>query len=127
MSYLNYDGSNRITTGGFGYDANGSLTQMPGVTGTLTYDVSNRLKRAAGETYGYGPDNRRVCRKTSGGGEVVTFWGVDGRRVGEIWFGGMRVGTEDGKMVFMDRVAVRQTTSTQARYYTSSEIGRAHV
>ncbi len=42
-SYLNYDGNNRITTGGFGYDANGNVTQMPGVTGALTYDVANRL------------------------------------------------------------------------------------
>ena len=49
-SYLNYDGNNRIVGTGFGYDANGNMTQMPGVTGTLTYDVANRLVGVAGES-----------------------------------------------------------------------------
>ena len=37
--------TNRITTGGYSYDANGNLTAMPLLT--MRYDVENRLTQAA--------------------------------------------------------------------------------
>ena len=126
-SYLNYDGNNRIVGSGFGYDANGNMTQMPGVTGTMTYDVANRLKTAAGETYSYGADNRRHW-KTSGGTQTWTYWGIDGRMAGEftwtngvptagpvaeLWFAGRLIRTRDGTTVFTDRVgSVRLRVTT---------------
>ena len=103
-SYLNYDGNNRIVGSGFGYDANGNMTQMPGVTGTMTYDVANRLKTVAGETYTYGPDNRRVLKRTASGVESLTVWGIDGHRAGELWFAGRPLWADDGKMTFTDRL-----------------------
>ena len=38
--------TNRISTASYGYDANGNLTTMPGVSG-LAYDVENRRRRTA--------------------------------------------------------------------------------
>ncbi len=114
-SYLNYDGNNRIVGAGFAYDLNGNMTQMPGVTGTMTYDAANRLKTAAGETYTYGADNRRVLKRTAAGVETPTFWGIDGHRVGELWFAGRLLSADDGKMTFTDRVG-----SVRLRVYAAN-------
>jgi hypothetical protein len=51
--------TNRITTGGYSYDANGKLPSMP----TLSYDIENHLVQAVGsgtERYVYDSGNRRV-------------------------------------------------------------------
>ena len=64
-AYLNYNAAtNRITTAGFSYDANGNLTQTPSVSG-MSYDVENRLLAATGEHYRHGP-----AKPTSGCGSA---------------------------------------------------------
>ena len=76
---------------------------MPGVTGTMTYDVSNRLKGAAGETYGYAADNRRVWRKAANGAETLVLTWIDGHKWDETWFAGRMIGGAGGT-VFTGRV-----------------------
>ena len=74
---------------GFGYDANGNVTQMG--SQTFTYDVENRL----GGNYSYDASNRRVWD-----GSNYTMWTLDGRRIGRYtaspslwdhWVGATRV------------------------------------
>ena len=67
--------TNRVQS--WSYDANGNATSIPG-TGTLTYDVLNRVKTVSGESYEYGPGNLRTWR-----GNVFVLWGASGERVGE--------------------------------------------
>jgi RHS repeat-associated protein len=75
--YLSYDaGTNRITSAGYSFDGAGNMTQMPYGAGTmaLSYDPANRLAAAGTEQYWYGPDNRRVYRRTASGQELLSFW-----------------------------------------------------
>jgi YD repeat-containing protein len=93
-SSLSFNGlTNRISTAGLGYDNNGNMTTMPGVTGQ-TYDVENRLLTANSEQYWYGPDNKRVWLKKSGGEEQFFFlWhqrAADGR-IPEVYLSGLAV------------------------------------
>ena len=65
-SYMSVDpATNRITTSGFYYDANGNMVGMPNVTG-ITYDVDNRLKTANGEQYAYDSGNKLRAWRTRG-------------------------------------------------------------
>jgi YD repeat-containing protein len=83
---LAYNGlTNRISSGGYGYDANGNLTAMPYLG--LTYDAQNRLTRAVHtvngtEEYGYDPRNHRVWHKQANGEEYFYFYGPNGERLG---------------------------------------------
>ncbi|MEW5980578.1 MAG: RHS repeat-associated core domain-containing protein [Acidobacteriota bacterium] len=76
--------TNRITTSGYGYDSNGNLTSMPGLT--LGYDVLNRVVSVTGtsvnEQYGYDPGNRRMWRPLPAGAFEITFYGMAGERLG---------------------------------------------
>ncbi len=58
------------------YDANGNTTYTP-QQGTMTYDVFNRLKTVAADTYGYDPANKRLWKN-----DDFTFWGASGERIG---------------------------------------------
>lgn len=73
---------------GQSYDANGNQLTAPGVTGTLTYDVENRLIAAPGVQYGYDSKNKRVWSGTlDSNGNLISqtayFYGVDGARLEE--------------------------------------------
>ena len=70
-SSLSYDLNNHVV--GYGYDANGNMTSMPGQTG-LAYDSTNRLTTASGETYAYTPDNKRVYKQLANGTEYFYFY-----------------------------------------------------
>jgi RHS repeat-associated protein len=80
--------TNRL--GAWGYDLNGNATSLPGATTlNLTYDAANRVIHAADggsvdEWYAYAADNKRVWKRIGTTGvPVVTFWGIDGTRMGE--------------------------------------------
>jgi RHS repeat-associated protein len=80
--------TNRL--GAWGYDLNGNATSLPGATTlNLTYDAANRVMHAADggsvdEWYAYAADNKRVWKRVGTTGvPVVTFWGIDGTRMGE--------------------------------------------
>jgi len=75
---LAYDNStNRISTSGYVYDANGNLTSRPG-SNTYNYDASNRIVVAAGtsgtEQYSYAPDNKRMYKRTAMDEEQIHFY-----------------------------------------------------
>ncbi|MEW5978801.1 MAG: RHS repeat-associated core domain-containing protein [Acidobacteriota bacterium] len=75
--------TNRITTSGYGYDSNGNLTSMPGMT--LAYDMANRLISTTGsgtEIYAYDPNNQRVYRRQPTLVEHYTLYGMKGERLG---------------------------------------------
>ncbi|WP_162180005.1 RHS repeat-associated core domain-containing protein [Bryobacter aggregatus] len=99
--------TNRISSSGYSYDANGNMTQMPNGGGSMTmnYDYSNRLATATypsgSEDYKYAPDNRRIWRSNgrtncqsadndgniqSGGGEgqsdQLIFYSPGGQKMG---------------------------------------------
>ena len=111
--------SNRITSGGYSYDNNGNLTQSPLVIpATYSYDVENRMVSAAAgingtDTYGYGPDTKRVYKMHPNGSEEYYFW-VGSKKLGTyqlgtngsgnlavnsgaaiLWFGNRKLQTQD--------------------------------
>ncbi|MBY0505371.1 MAG: RHS repeat-associated core domain-containing protein [Bryobacteraceae bacterium] len=57
------------------YDANGNTTNAPG-PGAMTYDVLNRLKTVATDTYSYAPTNQRLWKNND-----FVLWGADGARL----------------------------------------------
>ncbi|MBY0505373.1 MAG: hypothetical protein K2X03_15775 [Bryobacteraceae bacterium] len=57
------------------YDANGNTTNAPG-PGAMTYDVLNRLKTVASDTYSYAPTNQRLWKNND-----FVLWGADGARL----------------------------------------------
>ncbi len=76
-------GTNRISTGGYLYDANGNMTQMPLMT--MGYDVANRMvtsnhSGAGTQTYGYNQANQRIFVRN---GSTVTYYlyGMGGERL----------------------------------------------
>jgi RHS repeat-associated protein len=82
---LNVDpGTNRVTSTGFQYDANGKDISRTTPNDPLkTFDVANRLATVNGFSYGYTADNRRVLKRNdSTGEEIYTFWSITGQRLG---------------------------------------------
>jgi RHS repeat-associated protein len=83
---LGYDGlTNRITSAGYGYDANGNLTAMPAMPGiTMTYDAQNRMTQ--GGIIVYDAAGRRVWRRESDAWKgLVDFYGPDGKLLSNCW------------------------------------------
>jgi RHS repeat-associated protein len=125
-------GTNRVSTAGYGHDANGNMTAMPGVSGALIYDVDNRLtkvdKNGSHEQYRYLGDNKRYWKRTNQGGNVAEeyyLYGVGGQRIAsypasyneqtsvltvdaankklDVYFGG-RVIWQNGRAIVQDRL-----------------------
>ncbi|MCW5977831.1 MAG: RHS repeat-associated core domain-containing protein [Bryobacteraceae bacterium] len=156
-SSLTYNmATNRLTGGSYAYDANGNLTLMPGPGAgcalTMTYDEQDRLETVnagscGSEEYAYGPDARRVWKKSITGStvEVVYLYGAAGERLGtfvpvvgasaitftgkeaNVYFAGRlvtRVDTAGGgsERVFMDRLgSVAKRGATALRYFPYGE------
>jgi RHS repeat-associated protein len=138
-SSLSFNGlTNRVSSAGFSYDSNGNMTTMPGVAG-LTYDVENRLLTANSEQYWYGPDNKRVWLKKSGGEEQFFFYGIGGQRMGvyrkftysgspyltlvrdEVYFAGKRI-KSGSQAVAEDRLGSTQKgDGVASRFYPYGE------
>jgi YD repeat-containing protein len=82
--------TNRLSSSS--YDGNGNMTS--GVGATFAYDEANRIASATEvsggtEYYGYAPDNKRIYRlKTNGFTEELTFYGVQGERLGVYYLNG---------------------------------------
>jgi RHS repeat-associated protein len=91
---LSYNGlTNRITTPGYGYDANGNLTAMPALT--MQYDVQNRMVSSTSSSggtkvYAYGPGGQRVGQSMppdpnnwQNNSWTIYMYGPDGRRIAD--------------------------------------------
>jgi RHS repeat-associated protein len=85
-SSLSYNASNQITTSGYVYDANGNLTQMPGIPG-MTYDVFDRLSyyytSSASALVSYDAFGRRIGKSLPGNQERIYFYDPSGRLLAE--------------------------------------------
>lgn len=90
--------TNRISSFGYAYDANGNLTNMPHQNAQMTYDSSNRMTRFSdlndAESYQYAPDNKRIWRskgctyynQATGNNEPrpqIIFYSAFGQKLGE--------------------------------------------
>ena len=132
--------TNRITTSGYSYDANGNATLLPTVTG-MSYDVENRLTGANAEQYGYGPDNKRVWKRKADGTQEIYFCGVGGQKLGtytpdlgsnnnfcivagstNLYFGGRMIRAQ-GQTVMTDRLGSvrRRDDGSSLRYFAYGE------
>ena len=65
--------TNRVQSHSF--DANGNTTSTP-AQGTMTYDVTDRLKTVASDAYNYSPANQRQWKNND-----FVLWGADGQRL----------------------------------------------
>ena len=74
MSVTVDPGTNRITTAGYGYDANGNVTQTPDGM-TYSYDGANRM---VSNGSAYDPRNQRVWD-----GTYLYYYGVGGELIGK--------------------------------------------
>src|SRR6266852_702741 len=72
--------TNRITTSGYAYDANGNMTQDGPSANTLVYDAENRLLSAtnggSSGSYSYDGNNLRVSKSSGGTSTVYLFSGT---------------------------------------------------
>jgi RHS repeat-associated protein len=90
--------TNRISSAGYSYDANGNMTNMPQQNAQMIYDSSNRMVRFQDsngtEGYQYAPDNKRVwksagCTWYNPGNGIheprpqLVFYSVFGKKMGE--------------------------------------------
>ena len=80
---LTYDANNRITTGGFAYDAAGNLILAPDAGGYpqyYEYDAANRLVKVRDlygsviASYTYGPGNQRLIAQNGDNSNVRTYY-----------------------------------------------------
>ena len=71
--------TNRTTTSGFQYDANGNLTNLPNVSGALSYDIENRTGSANSlySNLAYDMENQPLDR-----GGQWNLYGLHGERLG---------------------------------------------
>jgi len=75
------------------YDQNGNTTNTP-QQGAMTYDVMNRLKTVASDTYGYDPANKRIWKN-----DEYTFYGAGGERIGR--YSATKLVNDTGTHVFV--------------------------
>ncbi|MEJ1931698.1 RHS repeat-associated core domain-containing protein, partial [Nostoc sp. NIES-2111] len=90
--------TNRLSSFGYAYNANGNMTNMPQQNAQLSYDSSNRMTRFSdlndAESYQYAPDNKRIWRskgcsyynQATGNNEPrpqVIFYSVFGQKLGD--------------------------------------------
>ncbi len=94
MGAVTANGNNQIT--GFSYDASGNT--LSDGTYTYTWDGESQMKTAAGVTYAYDGDGRRVAKVGSklywygSGGEILAETDAAGNTLNEyVFFGGKRV------------------------------------
>src|SRR5262249_2802375 len=76
--------------------------------------IENRLTSAAGESYTYAPDNKRVWKKKPNGSEEFYFHGISGQKLGtytwggevdtNVYFGSKLVGSRGGLVAGQDRL-----------------------
>jgi len=111
--------SNRITNTGFSYDAAGNV--LSDGSFSYTWDAESQLKTAAGVTYTYDGDGRRV-QKSNGklywygaGGEVIAESDAAGNFTDEyVFFGGRRI-------------ARRNVSSGNVYYFFADHLGSSRV
>ncbi len=110
------NGNNQFT-GTNRYDAAGNLIE----NGLYMYDAESRLSSAAGVSYTYDGDGRRVKKST---GPLYWYWAA-----GDVLAESSASGTLTAEYVFFHgrRIARRDAASGAIRYYFSDHLGSASV
>lgn len=114
---------NRITTSGYGYDTAGNMTLEPPGT-TLVYDAENHLTSAAGVTYSYDGDGKRV-EKSSG---KIYWYGIDGSVLDETDLTGSTTNSSFAEYIFLGGARIgRRDASNNVIYYFADHLGTSRV
>jgi len=114
---------NRITSSGYGYDTAGNMTLEPPGT-TLVYDAENHLTSAAGVTYTYDGDGKRV-EKSSG---KIYWYGIDGNVLDETDLTGSTTNSSFAEYIFLEGARIgRRDASNNVIYYFADHLGTSRV
>jgi RHS repeat-associated protein len=116
------NGKNQITNTGFAYDSAGNTTADG--TNSYTFNTEGELKTAAGVTYTYDGDGRRV-QKSNG---KIYWYGIGSDPLDETDSAGNTNNSSFKEYIFMggSRIA-RRDSSNSVNYYFSDQIGSAHI
>jgi RHS repeat-associated protein len=113
--------TNRITTTGYAYDANGNMTN-DGVN-TLTYDGENHLLTSSGTlgsgTYTYDGKGLRV-RKASG--TTTTVYSFSGSKVIAEYVNGAAPGSPTREYIYSGSALLAKVEGTATQYYHSDHL-----
>jgi RHS repeat-associated protein len=115
-------GKNQLNDSGFAYDAAGNLTNTPNPGGlAITYDAENRMTSAAGVTYTYDGDGKRVA-KSSG---KLYWFGMSSDPLFET----DAAGNVTDEFIFFagKRTARRKSPSGEIHYYFADHLGSSRV
>jgi RHS repeat-associated protein len=110
---------------GYGYDANGNLTSLPGV-GTLSYDVANRMVGGSGASYVYSQDGRRIYESDTL--ILLHFYGIDGRELGSYTpyinlAQGVWTFTTQSKYVYINGRLIQTSNATSSQVVVTDRLG----
>ena len=112
--------TNRITTSGYAYDAAGNMTTVAGISGSLVYNAENQMTSAAGVTYFYDGDGRRV-KKSNG---TLYWYGLGGEVLQETSLSGVLL---DEYIFFNGQRTARRAAAGTVYYFFSDHLGSARV
>jgi RHS repeat-associated protein len=118
MLSLSINTQNRITNSGFNYDAAGNMTADG--TYSYTWNGENRLSTAAGVTYTYDGDGRRV-KKSSG---TLYWYGGGGVPLAETDLSG---NTTNEYILFAGARIARHDASGNVYYYFADHLGSSRT
>ncbi len=113
--------TNRITTGGYGYDANGNMTND--AMNTLTYDAENHLLTSSGSlgsgTYTYDGNGLRV-KKVSG--STTTVYAFSGMKVIAEYVNGAAPTSPTREHIYSGGALLAKVESGATQYYHSDHL-----
>jgi RHS repeat-associated protein len=122
MNHVTFDPTkNRISTGGYGYDASGNMTGDG--NNTLVYDAENRVlsatNGAASGTYTYDGNGLRV-KKVSGG--TTTVYVFSGSKVIAEYDNGAAVGSPSREYIYSGDRLLATSDSAGTRYHHYDQV-----
>jgi RHS repeat-associated protein len=126
---LTINAKNQIGDTGFVYDAAGNLTNTPNPGGlTMQYDAENRMTSAAGVSYTYDGDGKRVMKSTAGTPPqpFKLYWfGISSDPLFET----DAAGNVTDEYIFFagKRTARRKSPSGEIHYYFADHLGSSRV
>jgi RHS repeat-associated protein len=113
--------TNRITTSGYSYDANGNMTNDG--SNTLTFDAENRTLSSSGSlgsaTYGYDGRGIRVMKTSSGATSIYIF---DGTKVIAEYASGASISSPTREYAYMGGRLLSKFESGATNYYHADRL-----
>jgi RHS repeat-associated protein len=108
---------------GYGYDATGNMTSIPSVA-TYTYNAEGQMTSAAGVTYTYDGDGRRVSKSNG----KLYWYGMGSDPLDETDLAGNTNNSGFNEYIFFagKRIA-RRDSSNNVTYYFADHLGTARV